>query len=484
MTMHAAKGLEFPIVLLPSLHSKTPSSSRFFFDRELGYGWNWSFNKEDFRPAVVALMSLRETWKDRAEEARLFYVALTRARDLLIVSGEYDREHPPKDTMLNWALAPFDEIPEENSSLPLLSPSLRFLDSDGATERAEPWEQFVDFHLDIGDLPKYAPFRGERLPFRAELVMIGELPARAEGEIYSASQLLVYSQCPTKYYLKYRLGIPEDLETAYRIDADTRDSEDGTLFARLFRMTAVRIDEMEREETGGAGEPLREEITQRHREQRGGTEKSAEELLQAIEHTSPTVAEVIDETLRLEPLTAAQHAVVRPRLIETFERIFASDPACAALFPSGTTASVEQELRMPFEREYVMGVMDRMLVSDDGTISILHYKTLRLDRDAVVRTAESYLPQLRLYAYLVAALNPAQRSVRATILFTEHPDSPQQFTFTRFDMMRIEEEVRAAIADIRQISYTGRRQLPLKSPHCPLCPYWIQEQCLLGRVGR
>jgi hypothetical protein len=50
-------------------------------------------------------------------------------------------------------------------------------------------------------------------------------------------------------------------------------------------------------------------------------------------------------------------------------------------------------------------------------------------------------------------------------------------------MGRIEEELRAAINDIRHITYTGRRELPLRTSHCPLCPYFIEERCMLDVRG-
>lgn len=453
MTIHAAKGLEFPIVALPALHSPARISGEPYFDKDLGFGWNWKFNNEEFRPAVTALMALRASERERAEEARLFYVGLTRARDLLILSGEYDRNHPPEGTMLAWALGPFGGVPDKNTTLPLVTPSLRFLAPDGADEETRLWEQEIPFHLDIDDMPELDPFGAGPVPFRAGAVRIGELPAHAEGEIYSATQFLVHHQCPTKYYLKYRLGIPEELGAAYDLIPESRDIDDGTTFARVFRRAALRIDEAFAPDSF--------------------TEADGDDNRTPMER-------IIDEAVELEPIMPDMRAAMRTRLVETFQRIHSSPAAMNMLFPADSLGHTGRELRMPFGTEFLMGVIDRVVEMPGGEHSIVQYKTRRIGHDDLERAAGEYIPQLRFYAFLVASLNPRQQSIRATIMFTEHPDAPQSFTFSRFEIMRIEEELRNSIADIRSITYSGRRELPLRTPHCPDCPYWIEEVCLLG----
>ena len=88
MTMHAAKGLEFPFVILTGLNS-APSRHRnaVLFDRsnqsvEVGVGPKGSAFRT---PGYEALSDLEEE-REAEEEARLLYVAATRARDHLVVS--------------------------------------------------------------------------------------------------------------------------------------------------------------------------------------------------------------------------------------------------------------------------------------------------------------------------------------------------------------------------------------------------------------
>jgi ATP-dependent helicase/nuclease subunit A len=85
MTAHGAKGLEAPIVILPDTTTRaTPQGSLLL---ETGDGaFLWAPRKADDCPASAAARALRETAVEQ-ESLRLLYVALTRARDRLIIAG-------------------------------------------------------------------------------------------------------------------------------------------------------------------------------------------------------------------------------------------------------------------------------------------------------------------------------------------------------------------------------------------------------------
>jgi ATP-dependent helicase/nuclease subunit A len=90
MTVHQAKGLEFPVVILPDLEwDRTPARPRLLVDRRpeppglgvcLGKVGDWSVETDN-----VAALIEHEDRRAAAEQLRLFYVATTRARDHLVL---------------------------------------------------------------------------------------------------------------------------------------------------------------------------------------------------------------------------------------------------------------------------------------------------------------------------------------------------------------------------------------------------------------
>jgi ATP-dependent helicase/nuclease subunit A len=216
MTIHQAKGLEFPIVIIPDLQrSAKPPDNWVLLDRQRGL----TLKVPDGRGKLVAGSTFnrfeqRHALREQFEGMRLLYVAATRAQDRLILSGttkDLDKIGLKSDTWLNWIWQSLELPAQTRSGVidlgddPITQVQLQVTLNIADDQPAEAQEQTRTLAEAGGtQISESADSIAEAFPL---LPGIDRERDRAVHR-FSVTQLINYQRCPRQYYFDRVLHAP------------------------------------------------------------------------------------------------------------------------------------------------------------------------------------------------------------------------------------------------------------------------------------
>jgi ATP-dependent helicase/nuclease subunit A len=223
-TVHQAKGLEWPIVVMPDLPTLPRNETAALrFDRSLGLSIVRPRGTTDLRSRSATDISTQLQKRARAENLRLLYVAMTRARDRLVLGLR-----PPTASANTWA--------HDLSAFFALRVS---------GDRPE--------HLDVSTLTTRKPELPPATPGSRDEVASLIAQVRAPQETTAASIVLPVTQleelvaCRRRFHFAHQVGLIEDRvhverdTTALPTEGDDDARERGTTLHRLLELTPLEL---------------------------------------------------------------------------------------------------------------------------------------------------------------------------------------------------------------------------------------------------
>ncbi len=451
MTIHSAKGLEFPVVVLPFLGEKFKKRGNEKFNIDVDYGIGLGIKYADNIDLPIDIVhNLIKQHRTVAEEKRVLYVAMTRARDMLILSGAYDRESKAKNTYLGWILSSLDIWADVDPEVEIKT-KLSFKDG---SERDYKFKVKIYRHnRDFTEPIEFSIKHLDKVKIDENKIFVEPLESKPYGEFLTATQIQTFSLCPMKFYLKFRLGLPEpkkefvfdeELEdiNAPFYDDDFKDEILGTVKGRIIHEVF---------------EELKGEVD----------DEKLLSLISLVLHKNG----IVDER---------KSSSLKDYVFGEVKRILNSDFG-KRIF-SAEDSHIEYGISMKFGDGYLMGRIDR-LYKVNGEWEIVDFKTDDIEAEEIEVKRREYEIQLSVYSYLLSKLYPEQKIFRSYILFTKFPDRPIEIVHTRESLKEFEAWLFDVISQIKlmdlDLSFSISSDF---KEHCHHCGYFRDGKCIGGGI--
>jgi ATP-dependent helicase/nuclease subunit A len=438
MTIHASKGLEFPIVFLIDTNSKVINdqikSKSISIDKEFGLLTKLPIDNyfEEYSSApIVGVHNFIAQKKSIAEAKRLLYVAVTRAENYLFVSATAKRKADGSQTI------------QKDSFLQLFKDGLRFEDLsspislvENITFMKEVENEFIKTNKLITlSIPFITNINNDlnislttnqhnTTSYNLQIDTIDDIP---ENEIISATKISVFHQCPLKFQLIYDIGYTslfydgKEDEEAFDFTNENNDENTSHIPANIKGSIVHKI--------------LEEDVP--------------------INKLDERIVELLNPELKNSELVTSKNDIFK--LISNYynSTIYNEIKNYKRFYN-------EYEIYIKHKDFYLYGIIDKLIVENNKAI-IIDYKTDSLKKYSAKEKLENYKYQLLFYAFLIHKMLPKIKEIKCLLLFVEEPSEEAVIKVTENMLDKFESEMLDGIASMRIEKYNKKKS------HCKSC---------------
>jgi len=416
LTIHAAKGLEFEVVVVADAGRSRPPVSDILALSDGRFGFKVAHPATGTRVSTISYQDVKEQREhaEQAERLRLYYVAMTRAKERLIVSGSVgDAVDASDETPIGWVLNRL-----------CLRDDARNGAANGPVE-VERGAATVLLRVDRGQPDPAPPVvpdtvppsvaangqlalfegSGEAIPAPAprlhELAVVPEPPLHRVARL-SYSAISLFERCSYRYYAE--------------------------------RVVGMRPAPWDRSAGNGSGLGL-------HATELGD---AVHRLLERVDLARPAVP------ADLRDLVPAWYPAASESEVRHIERHVCAycDSTLATRIAGLDGVRVERPFAFEVDDVLLNGRLDVLWRSGLEAL-VLDYKTNLMDGRAPAAVVEDEY-RLQRIVYALACFRAGADHVEVVYQFLESPEEIVSERFSRADVERLERELGAAIARIRE----------------------------------
>jgi ATP-dependent helicase/nuclease subunit A len=365
MTIHGSKGLEAPVVFLADCNSTTSNKNAYSSlvqwpaDKSQPVNFQLQLSK-DYTDAITQQLQQEKLKAQQLEELNLLYVALTRAREQLYISGVASRS-------------------QANSWYQIIANGL-----EGVTEKENSLNGTQISVYRYSNYPQAAIDDSENSDHKKDKEHDDKTNKQLDARLLKPIGKIT----PSNFLIAPSLAVDKN----FKHDSDKQQQQDNNYQQDLAQWRGINIHRAIEQLCNSKNYPAAEaDILKIHHQ------LTAEAALK-----NPAYITHIDECIK-EAVTSYNHA--------SFEALFNTD--------ENYQTYNEMPLMYKQKKQTVYGIVDRV-IKDKQTITVIDYKSHQLKPgESTKDSALQFQSQLEYYRSGIKKLWP-QHEIKTGILFTHH----------------------------------------------------------------